>query len=292
MLRHDPDGTRYHDEWQLEQFLPKGGLYYTTVGHPLPGDTVTAEDIADLKLPAGDEPWRFESLRARAEHIKSQGRLVMLKCMCAGLFEMPQRIRGMEYFLMDLLADPATACTLVDRFVAIKLAYWTAALDAVGDLVDVVVETDDYGTQESQLIPPRIFTEIFKPRWSQIIAHIKKQAPHVKFFLHSCGAVRPLLPDFIDMGVDILNPVHITAAGMDPVSLKKDFGSAITFWGGGVETQNILPNGTPQQVRDDVKKNIDALAPGGGWVFATVHNIQADVPTENLFAMWRTLRDQ
>ena len=279
MQRHDDDGIRYRDEWQLEQFLPTDGLYYTTVGHPLGGEMVSDAEIAALELPAGNEPWRFEGLRDRAQKLRDQGKLVMMKSLCAGLFEMPQRIRGMENFLMDLLAEPAQACAMIDRFVEIKLAFWTAALEAVGDLVDVVVETDDYGTQESQLIPPPLFVEIFKPRWAQIIGHIKKKAPHVKFFLHSCGAVRPILGDFIEMGVDILNPVHVNAAGMDPVSLKKDFGDAITFWGGGVETQDILPTGTPEQVCDDVRRNIDALAPGGGWVFATVHNIQADVPT-------------
>jgi uroporphyrinogen decarboxylase len=103
--------------------------------------------------------------------------------------------------------------------------------------------------------------------------------------------VRPIIPDFIEMGVDLLNPVHITATGMEPVQLKKDFGKDIVFWGGGVDTQQILPNGTPEQVKDDVKRNIEALAPGGGFVFATVHNIQAEVPPKNIMAMIEALRE-
>ena len=108
---------------------------------------------------------------------------------------------------------------------------------------------------------------------------------------HSCGSVRPIIPDFIDCGVDILNPIHLAAEGMGPVELKKDFGHDICFWGGGVETQHILPNGTPEDVRQDVRRNIEALAPGGGWVFNTVHNIQADCPPENILAMWETLQE-
>jgi uroporphyrinogen decarboxylase len=110
-------------------------------------------------------------------------------------------------------------------------------------------------------------------------------------FFHSCGNVRPILPDFIEIGVDILNPVHVTAAGMEPAALKRDFGSAVTFWGGGVETQSILPRGSVRQVRDDVKRNLEQLMPGGGYVFNTVHNIQADVAPENIIAMWETLKE-
>ncbi|MFW6370700.1 MAG: uroporphyrinogen decarboxylase family protein, partial [Bacteroidota bacterium] len=159
------------------------------------------------------------------------------------------------------------------------------------DVADVIVEADDYGTQESQLISPDQFRQNFKPHINRVLQFIREKSPKSFIFFHSCGNVRPIIPDFIEMGVDILNPVHISARGMEPVALKKDFGKDITFWGGGVETQNILPNGTPQQVADDVKRNIDALAPGGGFVFNTIHNIQAEVPPENILAMWETLKE-
>jgi len=113
----------------------------------------------------------------------------------------------------------------------------------------------------------------------------------VFLFFHSCGNVRPFLPDFIEDGVDILNPIHVAAAGMEPAALKRDFGGVLTFWGGGVDTQQVLPHGTPQEVQDDVRRNLDALAPGGGYVFNTVHNIQSDVPPENILAMWEALRE-
>jgi len=118
-----------------------------------------------------------------------------------------------------------------------------------------------------------------------------KSAPHAKRFFHSDGNVRPLIPDFLEIGVEILNPIHIRAKDMEPAGLKRDFGRDLVFWGGGVDTQGILPSGTPQEVKDDVRRNIEALAPGGGYVFNTIHNIQADVPPENLIAMWQALQE-
>jgi uroporphyrinogen decarboxylase len=136
-----------------------------------------------------------------------------------------------------------------------------------------------------------MFRRLMKPRLAVLFGRIHQLAPDAKLFFHSCGNVRPLLPDFVELGVDILNPVHVRATGMDPLALKRDFGRDLVFWGGGVDTQDVLPHGTPADVRDDVRRNIDALAPGGGFVFNTVHNIQADVPPENVVAMWEALRE-
>jgi len=129
------------------------------------------------------------------------------------------------------------------------------------------------------------------PRLNTLFGHIRKRLPHVKIFMHSCGAIRELIPDLIGVGMDILNPVQFTAAGMDLRGLKRDFGDAITFWGGGVDTQSTLNKGTPQLVKDEVRKIIDIMAPGGGFVFAPVHNIQDDVPPENFWAMWDALQE-
>jgi uroporphyrinogen decarboxylase len=119
---------------------------------------------------------------------------------------------------------------------------------------------------------------------------MRRFAPKAKIMFHSCGNVRPLIPDFIEMGIEILNPVHINAAGMEPYQLKKDFGKDIVFWGGGIDTQKVLVQGTVKDVADDVGKNIDALAPGGGFVFAAVHNIQSEVPPQNIMTMVEALK--
>jgi uroporphyrinogen decarboxylase len=203
---------------------------------------------------------------------------------------MAQRLRGMEAFLVDLVESPAEAGHLVDRILAVKLDYWRAALAALGDLVDVAAEGDDYGTQQSLLVSPATFRSVFKPRLAELVRTMKRSAPDAFVFFHSCGSVRKILPDFIEIGIDVLNPVQTTAAGMEPAALKRDFGKEVSFWGGGVDTQGILPRGTRAEVRDDVRRNVEALAPGGGFVFCTVHNIQADVPPENVMAMVEALR--
>ncbi len=282
----------YVDEWGITHRRPKvDGLYYSVVRSPLADPLLTPEDVRAYRFPNTGDPARIEGLREQAEQYRAQGKAVMLKGVLAGIFEMAQRVRGMENLLMDMASNEALAGALFDKMLELKLAFWEMALPRLRDVVDVISEADDYGTQVSQLISPRMFRQQIKPRLSVLFARIKQLAPNARLFFHSCGNVRPLLPDFIEIGVDILNPIHITATGMEPRALKRDFGDAIVFWGGGVDTQDVLPHGTPQQVKDNVRRNIDALAPGGGYVFCTVHNIQADVPPQNIVAMWEALRE-
>jgi uroporphyrinogen decarboxylase len=284
------EAWEYTDEWGITHRRSKpDGLYYSAVRHPLNRPELGADDIERHAWPNTGDPQRIVGLRQQALAYRAQGKAVVLKGVLAGIFEMAQRVRGMEACLMDMAADEALACALFDKLLDLKLAFWEMALPQLADVVDVLAEGDDYGTQASQLISPAMFRKLLKPRLKVLFERLKRLAPQAKLFFHSCGNVRPLLPDFIELGVDILNPVHIRAAGMEPAALKRDFGRDIVFWGGGVDTQGVLPNGTPQEVRDDVRRNIEALAPGGGYVFNTVHNIQADVPPENILAMWEAL---
>jgi uroporphyrinogen decarboxylase len=284
------DYWEYVDEWGITHRRPQpDGLYYSMVRSPLSSASLTLDEIRAYPWPNTGDPRRIAGLREQARAYRAQGKAVMIKGVLAGVFEMAQRVRGMENLLMDMASNDALAGALFDKMVELKLAFWEMALPQLADVIDVISEADDYGTQVSQLISPRMFRQQIKPRLKTLFARIKQLAPNAKLFFHSCGSVRPLLPDFIELGVDILNPIHITATGMEPAALKRDFGKDIAFWGGGVDTQGVLPNGTPQQVRDDVRRNIAALAPGGGFVFNTVHNIQADVPPENIVAMWEEL---
>ncbi len=280
----------YVDEWGIHHHRPKPeGLYYSVVSSPLSGP-ITTENLRAYPWPQTGDPQRIAGLREQALAYRAQGRAVMIKGVLAGIFEMSQRMRGMTELLIDMASNEELACGFLDKMLELKIAFWEMALPRLADVVDVVSEADDYGTQASQLISPRMFRKLCKPRLRTLFRRIKELAPRAKLFFHSCGNVRPLLPDFIEIGVDILNPVHIGATGMEPVALKRDFGRDLVFWGGGVDTQGVLPTGTPQQVKDDVRRNIDALAPGGGYVFNTVHNIQADVPPENIVAMWEAVR--
>ena len=177
---------------------------------------------------------------------------------------------------------------LLDKIVDFKLAYWEKALAKLDSLVDVVIESDDLGAQNSLMISPRMYRKMIKPRHEKILDFIHSQTD-AKVFFHSCGAIRPLIPDLIDIGVDILNPVQFNATGMDAKSLKTEFGNDLVFWGGGVDTQSILDSASPSAVKDNVREQIEVLADGGGFVFATVHNIQADVPPENIVACVKLL---
>jgi uroporphyrinogen decarboxylase len=286
------DYWEYHDEWGITHRRSRpGGLYHSVFKVPLPGPGLTVRDIERQPWPDLGDERRIEGLRERAQAYRSAGFAVLLKDPFAGIFEMSQRIIGMEELLMTMAAEPEIAEALFDKMLELKLAFWEMALPRLGDLVDVVSYADDYGTQTSQIISPAMFRELVKPRVKILFDAMKRLAPGARRFFHSCGNVRPLLPDFIEIGTQILNPVHISATGMEPAALKRDFGADLVFWGGGVDTQGILPRGSPDEVRDDVRKNIEALAPGGGFVFSSVHNIQSDVPPANIIAMVEALRE-
>ncbi len=175
----------------------------------------------------------------------------------------------------------------LERLVEFKQAYWEQVLPSLGDGVDVVCEHDDLAGQRALLFSPDTYRSVVKP-WHKKLFHFIKSHTPAKLFYHTDGAVRPLIGDLMDAGMDILNPVQFTAANMNLKELKQEFGRDLVFWGAGVDTQGVLGSGTPEEVKEDVKRNIEALAPGGGFIFATVHDIQANVPPENIMAMWET----
>lgn len=287
------DAWEYHDEWGITfQLLKEDGHWFGMAASPL--ETVDPESVSvcdlEYRWPAAGDRQRITGLRAQAERFRRQGKIVVLKGLCAGIFEMVQRLRGMQNALMDTALYPEFTDALAGRLADAKIAFWEMALCELGDVVDVVLEADDYGTQESQLIAPAMFRRLFKPHLNRVVQTIKRRAPDVKVLFHSCGSVRGIIPDFIEIGIDILNPIHVRATGMEPKALKRDFGSDICFWGGGVDTQGVLSRGTPAEVVDDTRRNLDALAPGGGYVFNTIHNIQSEVPPQNILAMWETLQ--
>jgi uroporphyrinogen decarboxylase len=286
------DYWAYHDEWGITHHRPKSnGLYFSIVDVPLNDPNLSTEDIKNHPWPNMADPIRIAGLRELAKRYRAAGYGVVLKDPFAGIFEMSQRILGMENLLIMMALDKKRAAALFEMLLTLKLSFWEMALPQLAGVVDVISHADDYGTQESQLISPQMFREQIKPHLRTLVECVARLAPNAKRFFHSCGNVRPLIPDFIEIGVQILNPVHIRARGMEPVSLKRDFGDDLVFWGGAIDTQGILPSGTPQEIKDDVRRNIDALAPGGGFVFNTVHNIQADVPPQNILAMWEALQE-
>jgi len=275
----------YTDEWGIGWRKPKeGGFYYDMYIHPLAG-AEKIEDFKRFKFPDPLDDHRFQNLRRDAAAAAEQGKAVALAGPCSGILEMYAWTRGFEQCYVDLAINHAYVTYMLDRIVEFKREFWQRALFEVGDLVDVVLEADDMAGQQSLLFSPETYRKIIKPRHERLFSFIKRQAS-VKLFFHSCGAIRPLIGDLIDVGIDILNPIQISAAGMDLKELKQEYGRDLAFWGGGVDTQGVLGTGTPEEVRENVRRNMEALAAGGGFVFAAVHDIQANVPPQNIMAMW------
>ncbi|NIN64527.1 MAG: hypothetical protein GTO63_07455 [Anaerolineae bacterium] len=281
----------FEDEWGVEWAMPKRrGLYYDMIRHPL-AHVSGAPELTNWKWPDGANPGRFRGLRDRAEDLAARGVAVTMGVAYGGILESASWLRGYESFYGDLIRDPGLVEAILDATLRFHLDFWAAALNEVGDLIDVAVEYDDLGGQFGPLISPEMYRQYVKPRHKELFSFVKEHSRAAVFF-HSCGAVAELIPDFIEIGVDIFNPVQVSAAGMgDTRRLKREFGDELTFWGGGVDTQHVLPRGTPEQVREAVKRRIDDLAPGGGFVFAAVHNIQPDVSPENVIAMWEAWKE-
>ena len=288
----DVDGyTAYTDEWGITWTMPKdGGLYYDICAHPLAGIS-SAQELEAYPWPDPIDESRFAGLKEKAKEFTAQGYPVVLSGLMAGLLEMGFWLRGFENFYLDLALRPALVEALMEKLVELKMAYWEKALAEVGENILIVYEGDDLGVQKSTIISPEMYRRYVKPRQKRLFSFIKEKARGETFlFFHTCGSVYDILPDLVEVGIDILNPVQVSAANMDTRRLKKEFGDVLTFWGG-MDTQRVLPRCTPDEVRDEVKRRIDDLAPGGGFVLNTVHNIQADVPPENIMAMWEALQD-
>ena len=174
---------------------------------------------------------------------------------------------------------------MVQKILEVQKAKCDSYLGEVGEYLDAIVIVDDFATQNSLFLSPGMYRTMIKPYQKELIDHIKERT-QAKVLMHSCGAVRPLLPDFIELGIDIIQPVQVSAAGMDTRMLKQEFGDRLCFWGGGCDSQHVLPHGTVDDVRAEVERRMSDLAPGGGFVFSPVHNVQFDVPPQNIVAMF------
>ncbi len=282
------DCYTYIDQWKTTMRMPKkGGKYFDYWKFPVTGDL---NDLRNYDWPDPDDPGRTRGLREKA--IKIYERTDYAICgsplFGGGILEQAERIIGLEEFLTLLVRDRKAADYTLNKICEIYKQAAVNFLDQVGDLIQVVLYWDDIGTQDSLLISPRMYRETIKPKQRELFETIKDRTD-AKLFYHTDGAIKPLIPDLIEIGVDILQPIQVNSKGMgDTEELKKEFGQKIVFWGASCDTQRILPYGTPAEVRKETKRRIFDLKPEGGYVFAPIHNIQPGVPPENIMAMYET----
>lgn len=277
--------------------MPDGALYFEQCYWPF----LEMDDLSELEAvfdecmwtavvcPPGPQADDLQQFAETARRFRGSTDRAIIGLFGGSLLETGEFLYRIDNFLAMLAAEPARAHAFLDRLTELHLKNLERYLTAVGDSIDIILFGDDLGMQTGPLISPRMYRQFFKPRHALLWDTAKKLAD-VKVLLHCCGGIRELLPDLIDAGLDAINPVQISCAGMDAAGLKRDFGSEITFWGGGCDTQAILPYGTPQQVAEHVSQQIRLLQPGGGFIFQQVHNIMANVPAQNIIAMFDAVR--
>lgn len=234
-VKESENDTFFIDEWGIGWKKPKEyGFYYDMYQHPLKNIT-TMEDINCYDWPNPEDSSRFKGIKEKASEIYSKQKCaVVVPSLCIGFIEMSWALRGFENFFTDLAMNPRIACSLMDKIIELKMIYWEKVLEILQDRVLVVREGDDLGTQNTGLISPSMYRKYIKPRQRRLFGFIKKKAKAPVFlYFHSCGAIYDFIPDLIEVGVDILNPVQVSARGMDTKRLKKAFGKDLTFWGGG-----------------------------------------------------------
>jgi uroporphyrinogen decarboxylase len=281
-LTKSPDGS-WADEWGIRR--KTCGYYDEACQHPLAGcDLATARTF---RFPDPLDKTRFTGVRDKVRRLRETTDYALIAGSPATLFYLTSELMGFEEYLEKLLTDRIVIETLVDRMLGFWIEFFGPYLDALGDCVEMIWMGDDWGMQQGPIIPPQLFREIFVPRYRQFCSFVKKRAP-VKIALHSCGSVAWALDDFAEAGIDVIHPLQGDACSMgDPEMLKRRFGKQLAFYSN-LCNQTLLPHGTPEQVCNDVIRKLRALAPGGGYIVSAGHNIQADVPPQNILALFDT----
>lgn len=236
-----------------------------------------------------DEPGFWQMLREKTLLLRQKTDKALLLGVGCNLFEWGTFLRRIDNFLMDLYLEPENVHQLMDQLMERHLEFLGKVCSAVGDIVDILKFGDDLGTNTGPFIPNETYREFFLPRHKQLCDFVKANSS-AHTMLHCCGGIYELIPDLIEAGFEILNPVQINAINMEPKKLKLEFGGELTFWGGGINTQSVLNRATPDEVKRHVTENLEIFAPGGGYVFNTVHNILSDVPPQNIAAMFEAVK--
>jgi uroporphyrinogen decarboxylase len=258
--------------------------YYAEMIDP-PLAQASIDDLDGYPWPDPEDPGRYRGLSERVKRLyDTTDYALVAAAISEGIFEKAQAMRGMQRFFEDLLVNREFAARLIERILQIQLAIFDRYLAIVGPYVEMVETSDDYGMQTGPLISPELYREMLKPAHRRLNSFIKERT-RAKIYLHSCGSIAGVLDELIDAGIDVINPVQPKAKDMSSAGLKSRFGKRVVFHGG-VDEQYVLPHGSIEEVREEVRRRIGAFAPGGGYLFAPAHNIQDDVPPENVVMMF------
>jgi len=280
-----PDNS-FVDEWGTRHKKPETSLYYDPVP-PYPLENAGINDLDCYPWPDSEDPGRVEGLEAEARELfENTDYAIVADIPFLGPFEYAWLLLRGPKFLEDLILDKPFARALLEKIADIHIQIYDKFLSAVGKHINIVAVSDDLGSQDRPLISPKLYRELIKPVHARLWDFIKTKTD-AYLFLHSCGSIYSFIPDLIELGVDIINPVQVSAKDMDSRTLKREFGKDITFWGG-IDTQRVMPIGSPDRVEKEVIRRIKDLAPGGGYVLAAAHNIQADVNPENVCRMFES----
>jgi uroporphyrinogen decarboxylase len=258
-------------------------LFMDISNHPLADADI--KDLESYPFPKGGDPTRFTGLREQALKLRDETPYAVCTGISGVVYEICWYMRGLEQWFMDMFDQPRFCEALLDKTLEFWIDFHTGFMKSIGDVVDVVMIGDDLAGQNGPLFNTDFYRSIVKPRQKALVQHIKSLTD-AKIWYHTCGNCSPLIPDLIDNGIDILNPVQTSAEGMYAEKLKKEFGRDLVFWGGGCDSQHVLPFKSAQEIKENVKTNIEIFKPGGGYVFNNIHNIQAGVPAENIIAMY------
>jgi len=282
--------------------MPAGGFYFDAIIRqpPIDDTNLKLEDNLEEFTPLSDEDLAHFKLEVERLQTETDKAILLnmggtafgdIALVPAPFIKTPRGIRDVAEWYMSTITRRDHVYAIFEHQCEIALQNLAKLHRVVGEKIDVIYLTGtDFGAQNGPFISPKTYRDLYQPFQKRLNDWVHANTTW-KTFIHSCGSIVKLLPDIIEAGFDILNPVQTSAAGMDPHTLKTEFGADIAFWGGGIDTQHTLPFGTPDQVRKQVKERIDTFGPGGGFVFNAIHNIQAGVPIENLLALYKTFRE-
>jgi len=283
-----PDGTNVlRDKHSNIVFKrPSGGLYFDDVYHPL-ADAESESDIdALLELPSITAE-ESEYLSKTAKHYFENTEYAIIGSASISIFERGFKDFGYENYLVNMYTERNLIEYYLFKLTEAYQKLLDVYFDACGKYIQIIQVNDDLGSQNGPIINPKVYKDVFKPWHTKLFSHIKSKSD-VAIFLHSCGGIYDFIPDFIETGVDILNPIQTNARGMDPYKLKTEFGKTLTFWGGGCNVQSTLPFGSIDDVRKETQEMVNLFKKDGGFIFAPTHNIQAGTSPQNIVAMYDT----